>query len=352
VKSDTHNWFGRSALNCRLTRSSGHGAFVSGTVVCMTLPRVAPYRPRRTLARAADLYVRRQTNTPMLIESAFSVLPEVVAGLGFQKVKREANAVGSFSFALLNALHSKNILDPIRRIQMEKHYASQAVPLPPAGNNRHCDVFLDYGGSKIGSSSLANYGWRYRNYVEAKFLHSYGQTASGQDTRSSTNSAEIVADLLRLVALVPEPDAAINAANAKTATARYFLCVSDLAPSKFVNQYLTSLHATLATPPKSGALSFDLTTGKASGAFAAKVGRGFNALNLQISHITCFAHFPLVVPHPEALWLLLIRIDAASITMTNGTALNSYAIGLDRSLTQGAPGDYVAIRNFIATNIN
>ena len=33
VKSDTHNWSGRSALKCRLTRSSGHGAFASGTVV-------------------------------------------------------------------------------------------------------------------------------------------------------------------------------------------------------------------------------------------------------------------------------------------------------------------------------
>ena len=32
MKSDTHSWFDLSALNCRLTLSSGHGALVSLTV--------------------------------------------------------------------------------------------------------------------------------------------------------------------------------------------------------------------------------------------------------------------------------------------------------------------------------
>ena len=33
VKSETHSWLGRCALNCRFTRSSGHGALASLTVV-------------------------------------------------------------------------------------------------------------------------------------------------------------------------------------------------------------------------------------------------------------------------------------------------------------------------------
>ena len=109
----------------------------------------------------------------MLIESAFAILPETVCGYGFQKVKREANATGTFSFSLLNALHAKNIVDPLQHIQMEKHYAMKTVALPPNGENRHCDIYLSYGGSKIGSKALANYGWRYRNYVEVKFFKSY-----------------------------------------------------------------------------------------------------------------------------------------------------------------------------------
>ncbi len=39
MKSLTHSWFGRSARNCRWTRSSGHSALVSETVVLMTMPR-------------------------------------------------------------------------------------------------------------------------------------------------------------------------------------------------------------------------------------------------------------------------------------------------------------------------
>ena len=36
VKSDTHNWFGRSACLCRSTRSVEHGALASPTVVRTT----------------------------------------------------------------------------------------------------------------------------------------------------------------------------------------------------------------------------------------------------------------------------------------------------------------------------
>ncbi len=134
----------------------------------------------------------------MIVESAFTILPESVAGLHFQKVKREANVVGSFAFSLLNALHAKNVNDPIQRLQLEKPYATRKAPF---GSTRHCDIYIDYGGSKIGSKNLANFGWRYRNFIEAKFLKSYGQTVGGQDTRASANSAEVIADLIRLVAL-------------------------------------------------------------------------------------------------------------------------------------------------------
>ena len=287
----------------------------------------------------------------MLIESAFSMLPETVAGYGFQKVKREANAVGSFAFSLLNALHSKNILDPIQRIQMEKHYASKIVPLPKNGDNRHCDIFLDYGGSKIGTVALANFGWRYQNYLEAKFLRSYKRTPSGQDTRASANSAEIVADLIRLVALVPEPQAIKNQPNAKTSSARYFLCLSDFAPQIFINHYLKSIYSLFENPTKKSSIGIDLTTGKASGAFSKSVGVGFNSLRIELSHITCFAHYPLDPTSPNSLWMLLLRIDGATVQMTAQGNNHSFTIGTDRSLTQGSPGDYAAIRDFIAVNI-
>ena len=287
----------------------------------------------------------------MLIESAFSMLPESVAGYGFQRVRREANAVGCFSFSLLNALHAKNILDPIQRIQLENSYGTQSVPLPAGGSRRSCDIFLDYGGSKLGTARLANYGWRYRNFVEGKFFKSYRRTNSGQDSRSSANSAETVADLIRLIALVPEPQAEQNHTQAKTSSARYFLCLSDNPPEIFINKYLTDLHSTFESPRKSVSIALDLTTGKASGAFASGVGTGFNCLNVNISHATCFSHYPLDPTVTDPIWMLLIRIDSASITMTTGGVVQSFDLGLDRTITQSNPGAYTAIRNFVATQI-
>ena len=61
VKSDTHSWLGRSALNCRLTRSSGHGAFMSRMVVRTTLPRRTPCKPRRFINRST---VQQAMTTP------------------------------------------------------------------------------------------------------------------------------------------------------------------------------------------------------------------------------------------------------------------------------------------------
>jgi hypothetical protein len=61
VKSDTHSWFGRSARNCRLTLSNGHGAFLSLIVVRTTLPRIAPHSPSRRISRST---VHRATAVP------------------------------------------------------------------------------------------------------------------------------------------------------------------------------------------------------------------------------------------------------------------------------------------------
>ena len=61
VKSLTHSAFGRGARNCRLTRSSGHGAALSLIVVLTGLPRTAPCRPMVRISRAT---VQRATPIP------------------------------------------------------------------------------------------------------------------------------------------------------------------------------------------------------------------------------------------------------------------------------------------------
>lgn len=287
----------------------------------------------------------------MIVESAFAILPESVAGLGFQRVKREANAVGSFTFSLLNALHAKNVIDPIRRLQIEKHYATKTTPLPVGGNERHCDIYIDYGGSKIGSQGLANFGWRYHNYIEAKFFKSYKQTKSGQDTRASTNSGELIADLIRLVALVPEPDLIAGGNNPRTSSARYFLAIADKPLSSFVNQYLKDIYTTFENPPRKAAITVDLSTGKSAKALAAKVGTDFNRIKLDLTHCTCISHYPLIANQQDSCWMILVRIDAATISLTSAAQPHAFTISADRTLHEQAQGDYKIIRDFVASNI-
>jgi hypothetical protein len=52
VKSDTQSSLGRLALNCRLTRSRGQDAAVSGVVVRTRLPQRAPAIPRLPISRS------------------------------------------------------------------------------------------------------------------------------------------------------------------------------------------------------------------------------------------------------------------------------------------------------------
>jgi hypothetical protein len=287
----------------------------------------------------------------MIVESAFSILPESIAGMGFQRVSREQNAVGALSFSLLNALHAKNVVDPIQRIQIEKSYATHKTPLPAGADNRHCDIYVDYGGSKIGSKRLENFGWRYLNYVEAKFLKSYAKTSTGQDTRSSANSAEIIADLVRLVALVPEPQLYLGLPNPKTSSARYFLVISDEPLEIFVNQYLKSLLQTFQNPARNCNIELDLSSGKPSKKLAERVGKDFNKLRLKLNHVTCFSHYPLVPDNKPSCWMILMRLDGAEIEYADGGVARRYGIAVDRTLSEANPGDYRVIREFVARNI-
>ena len=288
----------------------------------------------------------------MLVESAFAVLPEMIAGLGFQRVRSEANAVSCFAFSLLNALHAKNVLDPIQRLQLEQSYQTQKQPFSDRTLRRTCDIFLDYGGSKIGSKQLANYGWRYRNYVEAKFLKSSTTQGGGQQTTAAAWTAEIIADFIRLIILPPEPDLLGSHPSPQTATARYFLLLADAEPTTFLNKFFPTLIALMHSPPKHGSIDLLLSGARVRENFSLRVGAGFDHLEVTLDRVTSFAHYPIVTSSPNPIWMLLMRIDAATIRHERGGIIRQVKICEDRALRQKCPGDYNYIRDFVATNIN
>lgn len=299
----------------------------------------------------------------MLIESAFSVLPEVILGSGFIKITKEMNAVSLFSFALLNAFHSKNILDPLKFIQVEYSYETQKAPFN-CQNKRTCDLYISYSGSKIGSKRLEKYGWRYNNYIEAKFFKSYNGTINqyGQDSNSSRYTAELVADLIRLIILVPEPHLITNPnnnANLKTASARYFLFLSNTKPGAYLNKFLGNDFINIFSKPQNfndidKPITIDLSKDKCAG-LAKRIGTDFNKIKIELNQLTCFSHFPIIQTNHnnfDEIYMILIRIDSAIITkkQDDGDEI-SFSIDSNRNITESRAGAYREIRNFVARNI-
>jgi len=62
VRSATQSWLGRTAVNCRVTKSGGRDARVSGIVVTLNVrPRTTPASPCHRISRAT---VQRATAWP------------------------------------------------------------------------------------------------------------------------------------------------------------------------------------------------------------------------------------------------------------------------------------------------
>jgi len=144
----------------------------------------------------------------MIVEQAFSNLPEILTGYGFPSQEYEGGIVGAYSLALLQELNGRNVNNPISLMQMEKPFRSRKQPFIAAGNRKRylrCDLHLNTSPVRSGSRSLSTYGWRHSNWLEAKFFRAF--TREGKPKQSSNkvvNTGHLLADLIRLIALVPQ----------------------------------------------------------------------------------------------------------------------------------------------------
>jgi hypothetical protein len=125
----------------------------------------------------------------MLIEQAFYNLPEILTGFGYAEKNYEAGIVSAYSLALLQELNGRNMNLPISAIYVEQPY------FKPHGNHR-CDLFIDlFRKLYVGSAEYSEFGFRYYNWMEAKFFRS---------TKSVQKVSSLVTDIFRLLVL-PEP---------------------------------------------------------------------------------------------------------------------------------------------------
>jgi hypothetical protein len=135
----------------------------------------------------------------MLIESAFQYLPEILCGSNYKVQDYEAGITNAMSLALLQELNARNVANPLGALLVELLYSKDGYPNPnDTKKKRHdrCDLFVDLIRMNVANDDLAKFGWRHRNYMEAKFFRR-------KVKNSTNNAADLLADLIRLCCLVP-----------------------------------------------------------------------------------------------------------------------------------------------------
>jgi len=134
----------------------------------------------------------------MITEQALYHLPEILTGSGYSEQHYESGIVSAFSLALLQSLNGRNVPNPISCLQAEKPFRGRESWNGPADNPRYlrADLNVRLFQLKVGSRALASYGWRHDNWLEAKFFR-------GEVPNKQVNTGSLLADLLRVLALVP-----------------------------------------------------------------------------------------------------------------------------------------------------
>jgi hypothetical protein len=136
----------------------------------------------------------------MLIENAFHYLPEILSGSNYAAQDYEAGIVNAVSLAVLQELNARNVPNPLAALSIEKLYSNAGFERPDNDPNkkRHlrADMFVDTTRTMVASEGLSRFGWRHKNYLEAKFFRPGGAS-------STNNAALLLGDVIRLCCLVP-----------------------------------------------------------------------------------------------------------------------------------------------------
>jgi hypothetical protein len=277
----------------------------------------------------------------MLIEQAFYNLPEILVGSGYARQEYEAGIVSAFSLALLQELNGRNAPNPISFITAEKRFSKNIAKL-------RADLHIRLGALYVGSRDYSDFGHRHSNWIEAKFFR------SGKGAPPSTqNLGQVVADLCRLVTLVPIENAKDK--NGKptefTVTGRYFLHVYHGDPLAHLNPTRKKKGAPprkwvepLLTQGTSEIGDFELSG--ETDAFFTHLGKGLESLTCSMK-ITNIKISPRHGAKQPFYTFVLTRIDEAE-TAFNG---NKFAFTSDRKWTSAPKNCFETLQSDIASKI-
>ena len=274
----------------------------------------------------------------MLVEQAFFHLPEILHGSGYNRQEYEAGIVGALSLAILQILNGRNAANPISYLQLEKLYRTKGLYVGAAAPRYlRADLYIKTHMLKIGSTRLAQYGWRHSNWLEAKFLR--GQSANG--TKHAGNKtvhvASFLADLLRLSVLVPEK-------GEQSCNGRYFLHVYDSDPKWYLTFGNRAWMKAICRPGQQRVKLKDLDLEPQT---VTKYLGSFPGLEIDLA-LTNYVIEPLGAGSPPSYWMYLTRIDGIKAKL----GAHEYEVARERILSASSPSALEELSKFVSETIH
>lgn len=282
----------------------------------------------------------------MLIEQAFFSVPEILTANFYPTTEYEGGLVTAMSRAILQELNGRNTPNPNALIQGECSFTPGGIPIGGAKRRfLRADMFVNLKPLDLGNREFERFGWRYHNWLEAKFFRRGRKVDGGfkKIVNQTSHTALIAADLIRLATLVPETR------GIPSRSARYLLHVYDCKPSDHVfynrddqteRTWLKHLH--------SGASSR-----KIKGLHGANEGKVFKGIvgtrDLKLSlRVTNRVIRPVVIDDAKAnYWCILTRINSIKARVGE----NSFTVAANRQVTASSDGAIEEIRQYVASTI-
>lgn len=291
----------------------------------------------------------------MILENAFGYLPEILTGSNYAAQEYEGGIVAAIALAALQELNARNIPNPISNLCIEKLYDPNGFDRgEDASRPRYlrADLHVDLSRVWVGSRGLARFGWRHRNWVEAKFLRR-------KKIPSTTACALVAADLLRLCALVPPESRSpgrsgftgpldsgrLRASN--LCTGRYFLHVYDADPELLVGKKGRPWIKALRNPG-SQRIHFKVGDDNARADFVARIGDGLQSADLRM-RVTNFCHGQ--GSTGSGYRCVLTRIDSFTIAFEQDEEKLWYRESNGRSGRQSSGSALLAIRKGVGSQV-
>jgi len=291
----------------------------------------------------------------MILENAFGYLPEILTGSNYAAQAYEGGIVTAVALAVLQELNARNVPNPLSNICVEKLYDMNGFDRGADSSKKRylrADMYVDLSRMWVGSKELSRFGWRHKNWLEAKYFR--------KDKLSSTTACtHIAADLIRLCSLVsPESQVRHNNNIGPVAepsrlefeglcTGRYFLHVYDSNPEDILGKGQNRSWIKKLRTPGNQNLSFKVEDDRAKKDFVSKIGEELKSIEAKLK-VTNFCR----EQSPNGgYFCVLSRIDEFAISMVANENSICYEEDQSRRGKQNEASAFVNIRTKVGSLI-